>query len=145
MNGDRLISQQPPFDRDPEGGEGDQQQPSQPLPPPQYTQYPQPPMGYDSPQQLYPQQPQWNQPPPPQYSGQPVQYFIPPQQPKKSRTWLWIILAIIGGVVLLSCGLCAFVITSVQHAATPSAVITNSSSQTPRTTSTTIDTPTAND
>src|SRR5438132_1402929 len=120
------MSQQPPFDRDPEGDQGDQQQPSQPLPPPQYTQYPQPPTGFGLPQQPYPQQPQWNQPPPPppQYSGQPVQNFMLPQQPKKSRTWLWITLAIVGGVVLLSCGLCVFVITLTQHTTTPSAVIT---------------------
>jgi len=134
------MSQQPPFDRGPEGGEGDQQQPSQPLPSPQYTQYPQPPMGYGSPQQPYPQQPQWNQPPPPQYSGQPVQYFIPPQQPKKSRTWLWITLAIIGSVVLLSCGLCALVIVTAHNATTRSAVITIGS--TTGTTPTTLDTPT---
>lgn len=75
-----------------------------------------PPLQSEQPQQppLYESQPQWGQQPPPQYPqppyGQlpygvpPGPYYWPPQQPKKpSRRWLWITLAIIGGLVAFAC------------------------------------------
>lgn len=87
--------------------------PNQPQPPP-YEQpgqaeppYPQPPYGQPP--------PQWGQQPPPQYN--PAQYGAPPNYnympppnyaspPKKSRRWLWITLAIIGGILVLGCVVC---------------------------------------
>ncbi len=83
----------------------------------EWSQQPQPPYGqppYGQPQQQ-PQQ-QWaEQPPqgyaPTQYVGspygaQPVPGYMPPPQQPKSRRGLWIALAIIGGVLLLSCAVC---------------------------------------
>lgn len=74
----------------------------------------QPPPDYGQPQQ--PHQQQWGQQPPPdyaptqyvapQYGAQPVPGYMPPQQQRKSRRGLWIALAIIGGVLLLSCAVC---------------------------------------
>ena len=96
--------QQPPYE---------QQQPPYGQPPSQYGQQP-----YGQPGQ--PQQPpygqQWGQQPPqdyaptqyvaPAYGAQPVPGYAPPQQPRKSRRGLWIALAIIAGVIVLSCGVC---------------------------------------
>jgi hypothetical protein len=84
-----------------------QQPPWDQQPPSQYGQLQQPP--------LYESQPQWRQQFPPQY-GQPpygilpVPSYWPPQQPKKpSRRWLWITLAILGGIIALSCVSCTLV------------------------------------
>ena len=96
--------QQPPYE---------QQQPPYGQPPSQYGQQP-----YGQPGQ--PQQPpygqQWGQQPPqdyaptqyvaPAYGAQPAPGYAPPQQPRKSRRGLWIALAIIAGVIVLSCGAC---------------------------------------
>ena len=78
---------------------------------------------YGQPQQFSPydqQQPQWGQqlPPPygqPPYGVSPSPDFGQSQQPKKrSRRWLWITLAVLGGIVALSCvGSTIFVALSV--------------------------------
>ena len=87
--------------------------PNQPQPssygqqPPLQSEQSQEPLWYESP-------PQWGQQPPPQYRQSPygqLPYEVspipdsrPPQQPKKrSRRWLWITLAIIGGLIALGC------------------------------------------
>ncbi len=59
-----------------------------------------------------PQQPplQYRQPPYGQlpYEASPIPNHWSPQQPKKhSRRWLWITLSIVGGVIALSCAVCA--------------------------------------
>ena len=99
------------------------QQPQQPYGPPGQPQQP----PYGQPQQPYGQpgqpqqppygQPQWGQQPPPDYA--PTQYvapaygaqpaapgYMPPQQLKRSRRGLWIVLGIIGGLIVLSCAVC---------------------------------------
>ena len=83
-------------------------------------------MSYDpnQPQQpdsgQQPQQPpyeqQWGQQPPqdyaptqyvaPPYGVQPAPGYMPTQQPRRSRRGLWIALAIIGGLIVLSCAVC---------------------------------------
>src|SRR2546426_4444917 len=86
--------------------------PNQPQPPPygqppyqQPTQYSQPPYG--QPDQQYGQQPygqpQYGQP---QYGVPPVPGYAQPQPQKKSLRWLWITLAIVGGLLVLLCGGC---------------------------------------
>ncbi len=82
-----------------------QGQPPQPhgQPPTQPSGQGQPPYGqppYQVPTQPYGQG---------QYGGAPPNYAQPSQEPpqKKSRKWLWITLAIIGGVLVLGCGGCA--------------------------------------
>jgi hypothetical protein len=74
----------------------EQNQPQQPYEPPtQYT----PPPEYNQP---YAQQPAYGQPP---YSGvPPVPTYVPPQ--RSSLRWLWITLAIVGGILVLGCGGC---------------------------------------
>ncbi|HEX9134025.1 MAG TPA: hypothetical protein VF844_17170, partial [Ktedonobacteraceae bacterium] len=74
----------------------------------------QPPQYYGQPGQ--PQQPPYGQQPPSQYA--PTQYvtpaygappapgYMPPQQPRRSRRTLWIVLGIIGGLLVLSCAVC---------------------------------------
>jgi hypothetical protein len=93
--------------------------PNQPQQPP-YGQ-PQPPYGqppYGQPQPPY-GQPPYGQPQPP-YGG-PTQYGTPPYNPppayvqtpppaKSSNRVLWIVLAVIGGILLLGCAICAFVL-----------------------------------
>ena len=81
-------------------------QPGQPQQPPyeqQWGQQPQPPYGQ-------PQQPPQNYAPTqyvaPAYGAQPAPGYAPPQQPRRSRRGLWIALAIIGGLIVLSCGVC---------------------------------------
>ncbi len=85
----------------PESSSSGQQPP--PLSQRSLSQDEQPPL-YESPPQWGRQPlPQYRQPPdgPPQYGGSPLPDSRPPQQPKKrSSRWLWIILAIIGGLVL---------------------------------------------
>ena len=85
----------------PESSSSGQQPP--PLSQRPLSQDEQPPL-YESPPQWGRQPlPQYRQPPdgPPQYGGSPLPDSRPPQQPKKrSSRWLWIILAIIGGLVL---------------------------------------------
>src|SRR5436309_2664363 len=81
-------------------GQGQPQQPNQPFgqPPTQYN----PPPGYGQP---------YGQPPPgygqEQYPGAPPGpgYAQPPR--KSSLRWLWITLAIIGGIIVLGCAGCA--------------------------------------
>src|SRR6266581_867509 len=88
-------------------------QPGQPQQPPYeqqwgqqtQSQYGQPPYGQ-----------QWGQQPPqdyaptqyvaPAYGAQPAPGYMPPQQPGRSRRGLWIALAIIGGLIVLSCAVC---------------------------------------
>ena len=74
----------------------EQNQPQQPdEPPTQYTPSPE----YNQP---YAQQPAYGQPP---YSGvPPVPTYAPPQ--RSSLRWLWITLAIVGGILVLGCGGC---------------------------------------
>jgi hypothetical protein len=88
------------------------QQPQQPQQPP----YGQPPYGQPQQPQQPPYQQQWGQQPPqdyaptqyvaPAYGAQPVPGYAPPQQPGRSRRGLWIALAIIGGLIVLSCAVC---------------------------------------
>src|SRR5436309_1622752 len=42
----------------------------------------------------------------PAYGAQQAPAYVPPQQPRRSRRGLWIALAIIGGLIVLSCGVC---------------------------------------
>ena len=82
--------------------------PNQPYGQPPYGQ-PQPP-PYGQPPTQYSPPPQYGQPPPygqPQYGAPPAPtYMQPQQQPKSSLRWLWITLAIVGGVIVLICGGC---------------------------------------
>ncbi len=90
-------------------------QPGQPQSPyeQQWGQQPQPPYG--QPQQP-PYEQQWGQQPPqgyaptqyvaPAFGAQPAPGYMPPQQPGRSRRGLWIALAIIGGLIVLSCAVC---------------------------------------
>jgi len=110
--------QQPPYGQ-PQPPYG---QPGQPQQPPygQPGQPQQPPYGQPQPPYGQPQQPpyeqQWGQQPPqdyaptqyvaPAYGAQPAPGYAPPQQPKRSRRGLWIALAIIGGLIVLSCAVC---------------------------------------
>jgi hypothetical protein len=98
--------QQPPYGQ-PQPPYG---QPGQPQQPPYEQQQP----PYEQPQPPYEQQ--WGQQPPqnyaptqyvaPGYGAQPAPGYAPPQQPKRSRRGLWIALAIIGGLIVLSCAVC---------------------------------------
>src|SRR6266702_5372250 len=97
--------------------------PNQPQQP-DSGQQPQPPYGqpgqsqqppYEQPQQP-PYEQQWGQQPPqnyaptqyvaPAYGAQPVPGYMPPQQARRSRRGLWIVLGIIGGLIVLSCAVC---------------------------------------
>jgi len=97
MNNDPNQPQQPPYGQPPYG--------QQPYGQPPYGQppYGQPPTQYSPP--VYGQQPQ--QPygvppvPGPGYPG-----YMPPSQQKKSLRWLWITLGIIGGLIVIACGIC---------------------------------------
>ncbi len=123
MSYDPNQPQQPDSGQQPQqpyGQPGQPQQPpyGQPQPPyeqPQWGQ--QPPPYYGQPQQPPYGQPQWGQQPPPDYA--PTQYvapaygtqpaapgYMPPQQLKRSRRGLWIVLGIIGGLIVLSCAVC---------------------------------------
>ena len=96
-------------------------QPGQPQQPPYEQQWGQQPQSqYGQPPYGQPQQPpyeqQWGQQPPqgyaptqyvaPAFGAQPAPGYMPPQQPGRSRRGLWIALAIIGGLIVLSCGVC---------------------------------------
>src|SRR6266516_425830 len=115
--------QQPPYGQPqpPYGQPGQPQQPpyeqqwgQQPQQPP-YAQ-PQPPYGQPGQPQQPPYEQQWGQQPPqgyaptqyvaPAYGAQPAPGYMPPQQPGRSRRGLWIALAIIGGLIVLSCAVC---------------------------------------
>ena len=99
---------------------GQQPQPPYEQPQPPYGQPGQPQSPYGQPPYGQPQQPpyeqQWGQQPPqnyaptqyvaPAYGAQPAPGYAPPQQPRRSRRGLWIALAIIGGLIVLSCGVC---------------------------------------
>src|SRR6266700_2734866 len=99
---------QPPYGQQPYG------QPGQPQQPP-YGQ-PQPPCVQPGQPQQPPYEQQWGQQPPqgysptqyvaPAYGAQPAPGYMPPQQPGRSRRGLWIALAIIGGLIVLSCAVC---------------------------------------
>jgi hypothetical protein len=126
MSYDPNQPQQPDSGQQPQqpyGRPGQPQQPpyGQPQPPyeqPQWGQQPQQPYGQPGqPQQPPYGQPQWGQQPPPDYA--PTQYvapaygaqpaapgYMPPQQVKRSRRGLWIVLGIIGGLIVLSCAVC---------------------------------------
>src|SRR6266480_1721205 len=89
--------------------------PNQPQQP-DSGQQPQPPYGQPGQSQQPPYEQQWGQQPPqnyaptqyvaPAYGAQPVPGYMPPQQPKRSRRGLWIVLGIIGGLIVLSCAVC---------------------------------------
>ncbi len=82
-----------------------QNQPEQPYLPP--TQYNPPPTDYSQPpyaQQPYGQQPVYEQAP---YSDLPTApNYVQPQAKKSSLRWLWITLAVVGGILVLGCGGC---------------------------------------
>ncbi|MBA2288213.1 MAG: hypothetical protein H0W02_22285 [Ktedonobacteraceae bacterium] len=76
--------------------------PNQPQMPPPY-QFP-PPPPYGQPATEYGGQQPYQ---PTQYAPPPVpSYGAPPPQPKKSLRWLWITLAVVGGLLVLACGGC---------------------------------------
>lgn len=79
----------------------DNEQPSQPTPPP----FQQPPMQY-------PQQP------PPGYQFQPPQgpYYPPQMPPKKSRRGLWIVLAVLLVAVVIACSVIGMAVSSTSKA-----------------------------
>ncbi len=123
MSYDPNQPQQPDSGQQPQQPYGQPQQPQQPpygQPQPPYEQPQwgqQPPPYYGQPQQPPYGQPQWGQQPPPDYA--PTQYvapaygaqpaapgYMPPQQLKRSRRGLWIVLGIIGGLIVLSCAVC---------------------------------------
>jgi len=109
--------QQPPYGQPqpPYGQPGQPQQPPYEQQQPPYGQ-PQPPYGQPGQPQQPPYEQQWGQQPPqnyaptqyvaPAYGAQPAPGYAPPQQPRRSRRGLWIALAIIGGLIVLSCGIC---------------------------------------
>ena len=82
-----------------------QNQPEQPYVPP--TQYNPPPTDYSQPpyaQQPYGQQPVYEQAP---YSNLPTApNYEQPQAKKPTSRWLWITLAVVGGILVLGCGGC---------------------------------------
>lgn len=103
--GQPAPPQQPPYGSPAFGQTG---QPGQPQPPFYGQQAGQPPYGYG--------QPPYGQPP-----------FMPqPPQQKRSLKWLWITLAIIGGLIVLSCAGCfafgAFGLNIVKQVAGPAFV-----------------------
>jgi hypothetical protein len=131
MSYDPNQPQQPDSGQQPQSPYGQPQQPYGPPGQPQQPPYGQPQSPYEQqwgqqPQQPYGQpgqpqqppygQPQWGQQPPqdytptqyvaPAYGAQPVPGYAPPQQPKRSRRGLWIVLGIIGGLIVLSCAVC---------------------------------------
>ena len=81
--------------------------PNQPYgagqPPPPYGQ---PPTQYNPPPPNYGQQP-YNPPPDYMYGGTPPMPNYGQPQKKSSLRWLWITLAIVGGLLVLGCGGCA--------------------------------------
>ncbi|MDQ2905841.1 MAG: hypothetical protein M3Y81_20150 [Chloroflexota bacterium] len=82
--------------------------PNQPQMPPPY-QFPPPPPYEQTPPYGQPATEYGGQPPyqPTQYAPPPVPgYGAPPPQPKKSLRWLWITLAVVGGLLVLACGGC---------------------------------------
>ena len=124
MSYDPNQPQQPDSGQQPQPPYGQPGQSQQPPYEQQWGQQPQQP-PYEHPQQQHgqpgqPQQPpyeqQWGQQPPqnyaptqyvaPAYGAQPVPGYMPPQQPRRSRRGLWIVLGIIGGLIVLSCAAC---------------------------------------
>lgn len=91
-------------------------QPPEPQPnQPQQPQYP--PQGQPYPAQQQPYPPQQPPSPPQQPPNGPQQPWYPPQQPpKKSRTWLWVLLTI-GVIMVLGCGGCLAVVGGVLNSA----------------------------
>ncbi len=81
--------------------------PNQPQTPPPY-QFPPPPPYAQTPSYGQPAT-EYGQPPypPTQYAPPPVPgYGMAPPQLKESRRWLWITLAVVGGLLVLACGGC---------------------------------------
>lgn len=113
------MSYQPP-------NQGQWQQPQQPNTqyPPQQQQYPQ-----------QPGQPQWQQ----QSPYPPQQPMYPPPPKKKSRTWLWIVLGVVGFLVLGCIGFSALAFNAAKNVSTTNistlatAVATTASGNTPST------------
>src|SRR5436190_9828691 len=114
------MSYDPNQPQPPDSGQQPQSPYGQPQQPPYEQQWGQQPQSqYGQPPYGQPQQPpyeqQWGQQPPqnyaptqyvaPAYGTQPAPGYILPQ-PKRSRRGLWIALAIIGGLIVLSCGVC---------------------------------------
>src|SRR5689334_21190863 len=86
--------------------------PQDPSGPPSYGQQPsgqpqRPPTGHVPPpygsEYVPPQQPPYQQP---QYGIPPFPNYAQPQPPKRSLRWLWITLAIVGGILVLACAGC---------------------------------------
>jgi hypothetical protein len=115
MSYDPNQPQQPDPGQQPQSPYGQPQPPYGPPGQPQQPPYGQPGQP-GQPQQPPYGQPQWGQQPPqdyaptqyvaPAYGAQPAPGYMPPQQPKRSRRGLWIVLAIIGGLIVLSCAVC---------------------------------------
>ena len=100
----------------------------------------QPPSQSDLPQEppLYESPPQWGQQPLPQYrqppDGPPQYGYRPPQPPRKrSLLWLWITLAILGGLITLCCIGVIFVTLSIGSVVRQAGLLTCLSSDVPTT------------
>jgi hypothetical protein len=140
--GNYFMSNRPP------GNEQWQQPPQRPYPgnQPYPQQPPQPNTGYPSNPQWPPQQSSQPLPPPqfPQgeYGQQQWQQQQPMYQPskKKSKTWLWIVLGVVGVIVLGCIGASALAMNAAKNTASTTistvdtAVATTSSGNTPSTT-----------
>jgi hypothetical protein len=132
MYDDPQRPEQPPYGT-PQWGE-----PTQYVPPPGQGQ---PPYGapqeeppYGSPQGQSPYGAPQGQPPygPPPYGVPPMPGpgypgYMPPPQQKKSLRWLWITLGILGGLIVIACGACAYIgvrgASFVKQAVGPSVVV----------------------
>ena len=104
MSYDPNQPQQPDSGQQPPYGQPQQPygQPGQPQQPPYEQQWgQQPPQGYPPTQYVAPA-----------YGAQPAPGYMPPQQPRRSRRGLWIVLAIIGGLLVLVCGGCGILFAS---------------------------------
>jgi hypothetical protein len=95
----------PPYGQQPSGQP--QWPPTGHVPPPYGSEYvppqQQPPYQQPQPEYVPPQQPPYQQP---QYGIPPFPNYAQPQQPKRSLRWLWITLAIVGGILVLACAGC---------------------------------------
>src|SRR5579864_3821707 len=96
--------------------------------PPSQEELPQEPPLYESPPHWRQQPlPQYQQSPDgqPQYGGSPIPTNWPPQPPKKrSLLWLWITLAILGGLLALCCISAIFVTLSIGSAVRQAGLLT---------------------